>query len=407
MVTNETGVMPGSGSGAASGTTAVHESKDLKIHTSDFPVNAILMGLNDSFDAIRSQILVMDPLPIVDKAYSLVLRVESQRYIEDITNNAAMMVRNTDFRKAVGAKSYQKKKTYVDKKNLHCDNCNRLGHSRDTCFKLHGFPDWFKDLTEQRKRNVNDSKAFTAVYDDKQVPQQMANAESLSLMMNELLHLMKGKAQTDHTQDQKTKRTVAVGKVVGKLYMLNNESFNANFDKRIKTVRTDNGLEFVGFLPLFCNGGHHMKFSITDQYRSMGSTVCELSWIMFLLQDFGLTVHTPVPFLCDNQAALHIVANPVCHERTKYLEIDCHIVRDKFKAGLIAPAHVPSKEQLADIFTKYLAAPSFLSLLSKLGLVELPSTPSPTCGGADETLHTSNSEPTTADISTDFSPAIT
>ncbi|KAL0285489.1 UNVERIFIED_CONTAM: hypothetical protein Scaly_2818200 [Sesamum calycinum] len=124
----------------------------------------------------------------------------------------------------------------------------------------------------------------------------------------------------------------------------------------------------------------------------MGSTVCELSWIMFLLQDFGLTVHTPVPFLCDNQAALHIVANPVCHERTKHLEIDCHIVRDKFKAGLIAPAHVPSKEQLADIFTKYLAAPSFLSLLSKLGLVELPSTPSPTCGGADETLHTSNSE---------------
>ncbi|KAL0373108.1 UNVERIFIED_CONTAM: hypothetical protein Scaly_0992400 [Sesamum calycinum] len=133
-----------------------------------------LMGLNDSFDAIRSQILVMDPLPIVDKAYSLVLRVESQRQgqlnIEDITNNATMMVRNTDFRKSVGAKSYQKKKTYVDKKNLQCDNCNRLGHSRDTCFKLHGFPDWFKDLTEQRKRNVNDSKAFTAVYDDKQVP---------------------------------------------------------------------------------------------------------------------------------------------------------------------------------------------------------------------------------------------
>ncbi|KAL2253442.1 UNVERIFIED_CONTAM: hypothetical protein Sindi_0138900 [Sesamum indicum] len=36
-----------------------------------------LMGLNDSFSAIRSQILVMDPLPSVDKAYSLVLRVES------------------------------------------------------------------------------------------------------------------------------------------------------------------------------------------------------------------------------------------------------------------------------------------------------------------------------------------
>ncbi|KAL0301552.1 UNVERIFIED_CONTAM: hypothetical protein Sradi_6432000 [Sesamum radiatum] len=38
-----------------------------------------LMGLNDSLDAIRSQILVMDPLPSVDKAYSLVLKVENQR----------------------------------------------------------------------------------------------------------------------------------------------------------------------------------------------------------------------------------------------------------------------------------------------------------------------------------------
>ncbi|KAL0291614.1 UNVERIFIED_CONTAM: hypothetical protein Sradi_7020600 [Sesamum radiatum] len=35
--TNETGVVPGFGSGAASGTDAVHESEDLKIHTSDFP----------------------------------------------------------------------------------------------------------------------------------------------------------------------------------------------------------------------------------------------------------------------------------------------------------------------------------------------------------------------------------
>ncbi|KAL0360999.1 UNVERIFIED_CONTAM: hypothetical protein Sradi_3784400 [Sesamum radiatum] len=35
--TNETGVMPGFGSGVVSGTNAVHESEDLKIHTSNFP----------------------------------------------------------------------------------------------------------------------------------------------------------------------------------------------------------------------------------------------------------------------------------------------------------------------------------------------------------------------------------
>ncbi|KAK4394694.1 Retrovirus-related Pol polyprotein from transposon RE2 [Sesamum angolense] len=46
------------------------------------------------------------------------------------------------------------------------------------------------------------------------------------------------------------------------------------------------------------------------EYRSMGSTVCEL-WIMFLLfKTLVLRFILQFPFLCDNQAALHIVANP-------------------------------------------------------------------------------------------------
>ncbi|KAL0303005.1 UNVERIFIED_CONTAM: hypothetical protein Sradi_6168600 [Sesamum radiatum] len=86
----------------------------------------------------------------------------------------------------------------------------------------------------------------------------------------------------------------------------------------------------------------------------MGTTVCELTWIFNLLQDLNITIPTPIPFLCDNRAALRIVANPVFHERTKHLEIDCHLIRDKYKNGFIAPSHVPSKAQLADVFTKSL-----------------------------------------------------
>lgn len=37
-----------------------------------------LMGLNESYDTVRSQILVLDPLPSVNKVYSMVIRVENK-----------------------------------------------------------------------------------------------------------------------------------------------------------------------------------------------------------------------------------------------------------------------------------------------------------------------------------------
>ncbi|KAL0309998.1 UNVERIFIED_CONTAM: Retrovirus-related Pol polyprotein from transposon RE1 [Sesamum radiatum] len=110
------------------------------------------------------------------------------------------------------------------------------------------------------------------------------------------------------------------------------------------------------------------RSSTEAEYRSMASTVCELLWIHYLLHEFRISPLLPIPFWCDNKAAIHIAENPVFHERTKHLDIDCHLVREQFKQGFIAPQHISSKNQIADIFTKSLSAPAFTSLLAKLGL---------------------------------------
>ncbi|KAL2225453.1 UNVERIFIED_CONTAM: Retrovirus-related Pol polyprotein from transposon RE1 [Sesamum indicum] len=116
-----------------------------------------------------------------------------------------------------------------------------------------------------------------------------------------------------------------------------------------------------------------------SEYRSLASTVCELRWISYILSDFDVPVSLPIDLYCDNKAALHIMANPVFHERTKHIELDCHLVRDAYKDGFVSPSFVPGIQQLADIFTKSLPLKSFLLLISKLGLVSFD--PSPTCGG--------------------------
>lgn len=127
------------------------------------------------------------------------------------------------------------------------------------------------------------------------------------------------------------------------------------------------------------------RSSSEAEYRALASLTCELQWLQYLFKDLHISLDQPISVYCDNKSAIYLAHNPIFHERTKHIEIDCHVIREKIQTGLIHLLPVSSAAQLADVLTKPLPAPSFNSLISKLGLLDIHS---PACGGL---LHDVNS----------------
>ncbi|CAL1358238.1 unnamed protein product [Linum trigynum] len=119
------------------------------------------------------------------------------------------------------------------------------------------------------------------------------------------------------------------------------------------------------------------RSSSEAEYRALAQVVCEVQWLRNLLLEMGVQVPLPIPLFCDNKSAMHIGENPVFHERTKHIEIDCRYTRERLKSGLIHLSHVRTDDQIVDIFTKGVSRYRLKFLLDKLGVHNAYS---PACG---------------------------
>uniref|UniRef100_A0A803LBA1 Integrase catalytic domain-containing protein n=1 Tax=Chenopodium quinoa TaxID=63459 RepID=A0A803LBA1_CHEQI len=111
-----------------------------------------LMALNEGFENIRGSILAMEPLPPVNRAFHLVQQQEKQK---EITGNMSI---NTEVSamnvKRQPTNNWQKRESKEAKMKKKCDHCLMKGHTKEECFELVRYPDWFKNPPKGKSKKV-------------------------------------------------------------------------------------------------------------------------------------------------------------------------------------------------------------------------------------------------------------
>nr|XP_016490143.1 PREDICTED: uncharacterized protein LOC107809948 [Nicotiana tabacum] len=170
--------------------------KSLKAHQ-DERLLQFLMGLNDIFIGVRSNILLSSPLPSIGHAYSLVIQDEKQREIYATHaypgESASFIATNQsgNFRKFNENK--MQKTSFESKRNTEiCSYCKKPGHSIDKCYMIHGFPADFK-FTRQKRFQVGTqaNNAFLSNENSEQGAENTTGVQNLTKEnVAELLQLL-------------------------------------------------------------------------------------------------------------------------------------------------------------------------------------------------------------------------
>nr|GEW77549.1 putative reverse transcriptase, RNA-dependent DNA polymerase, Gag-polypeptide of LTR copia-type [Tanacetum cinerariifolium] len=111
-----------------------------------------LMGLDDQFSVIKTQILAMKPTPDLSAAYHLVAKDEQQRTIvsskgpvrEVAAFHTSFQGRREQTRNQQEKGWTKNKSGFQANKTEKCSECRREGHNKSGCFKIIGYPVWWQ-----------------------------------------------------------------------------------------------------------------------------------------------------------------------------------------------------------------------------------------------------------------------
>ncbi|KAF5464611.1 hypothetical protein F2P56_014679 [Juglans regia] len=138
-----------------------------------------LVGLNKDLDEVQGRIVGLKPLPSIQEAFSKVRMEESRKKVKLGPPTTAHNPKGSAL--SVQGPHYQARDNRPRKGWPWCDHCRKTGHTKETCWKIHGKP---ADWKPSRPLNNRESRGHLASYDENhaQPEQSLFRKEQMELL---------------------------------------------------------------------------------------------------------------------------------------------------------------------------------------------------------------------------------
>jgi hypothetical protein len=111
--------------------------------------------------------------------------------------------------------------------------------------------------------------------------------------------------------------------------------------------------------------------SCEAEYIAATTAATQAIWMARLLGELLGKEQKVVELKVDNKSALALARNPVFHERSKYIDLRFHFIRNCLADRTVSVTYINTADQLADILTKALGRVKFQELRARIGMVQI------------------------------------
>ena len=122
----------------------------------------------------------------------------------------------------------------------------------------------------------------------------------------------------------------------------------------------------IAFACVEMSGSHTSTSSAEAEIYAASNAVNSVLQSSYIAEEMGLKLKRPMYMQIDNQSALAFAADTCERSNLKHIDVRQYWVEELRDRGVCIPTYVPTKSNLADLFTKILGIPDFECLRSQL-----------------------------------------